>query len=131
MKVEKNMRVSPAQESSKVAQEHPLSRNIDARHHRLAWILTGLVLFGISFGFVEAVVVVNLRFILDPLSRRVGGIAAEGALPMIALEQLERTNPAALRLMRIEMLREASTLILLAGVGLAAGRNFIQRFSAF
>ncbi len=33
--------------------------------------------------------------------------------------------------MRIEVLREAATLAMLAGVGLAAGRTSIQRFSAF
>ena len=33
--------------------------------------------------------------------------------------------------MQIEVLREAATLVMLAGVGLAAGRSFIGRFSAF
>jgi hypothetical protein len=94
-------------------------------------LLTGLILFGIGFGFVEAVVVVDLRAILDPLSGRPGGVAADGELPMIAFDRLRQADPAALRLMRIEMVREAATLLLLAGVGLAAGRKFIQRFSAF
>jgi hypothetical protein len=97
----------------------------------LLWTLSGLVLFGIAFGFVEAVVVVDLRAILDPLAGHPGGVAAHGGLPMIAFEQLERTHPAEWRLMRIEVLREAATLILLAGVGLAAGRTFMQRFSGF
>jgi hypothetical protein len=89
------------------------------------------VWFGIGFGFVEAVVVVDLRAILDPLAGRAGGISADGVLPMIALNRLERTDPVASRLMRIEVLREAATLVVLAGVGLAAGRNLIQRFAAF
>ena len=50
---------------------------------------------------------------------------------MIPFDRLERADPAAARLMRIEVLREAATLVMLAGVGLAAGRSFIGRFSAF
>jgi hypothetical protein len=50
---------------------------------------------------------------------------------MIPFDRLVEDDPVAARLMEIEVLREAATLALLAGVGLAAGRSFLGRFSAF
>ena len=93
--------------------------------------MAGLVLFGIGFGFVEAVVVVDLRAILSPAAGWSSPLSADELFPMIPLERLEEADPAAARLMRIEVAREAATLILLMGVGLAAGRTFLQRFSSF
>jgi hypothetical protein len=99
--------------------------------HRPAWVLAGLYLFGIGFGFVEAVVVVDLRAILSSAEGWSGPLSADEVFPMIPFERLERADPVAARLMKIEVIREAATLVLLAGVGLAAGRTFLQRFSAF
>jgi hypothetical protein len=103
----------------------------DAAPFRPAGLLAGLVLFGIGFAFVEAVVVVDLRAILSPLTGRAGTQTADDLFPLIGIDQLDRADPVAARLMRIEVLREAATLIVLAGVGLAAVRTFIQRFAAF
>jgi hypothetical protein len=107
------------------------SDRADQPPFRPGWLLGGLVLFGIGFGFVEAVVVVDLRAILSPLVGRTDRLSADEVLPLIAFDRLGRADPVAARLMRIEVLREAATLILLAGVGIAAGRTFIQRISAF
>jgi hypothetical protein len=104
---------------------------IAAPPFRPAPLLAGLVLFGIGFGFVEAVIVVDLRAILTPLSHRIAGASADRVFPLIAFDQHVREDPAAARLLRIELLREAATLLMLAGAGLAAGRTFVQRFSAF
>ena len=98
---------------------------------RPAWVLAGLFLFGIGFGFVEAAVVVDLRAILGPSVGRIAGRSSDDLFPMIPLDRLTQDDPTAARLMRIEVLREAATLVMLAGVGLAAGRSFIGRFSAF
>jgi hypothetical protein len=98
---------------------------------RPGWLLAGVVLFGIGFGFVEAVVVVDLRAILAPVAGRADRISADEIFPMIPMDRLERADPVAERLMRIEVFREVATLAMLAGVGLAAGRTGIQRFSAF
>jgi hypothetical protein len=98
---------------------------------RPGWLLAGVVLFGIGFGFVEAVVVVDLRAILSSATGRTDLLSADEIFPMIPLDRLERADPAVARLMKIEVLREAATLMILAGVGLAAGRTFIQRFSIF
>jgi hypothetical protein len=102
-----------------------------AATHRAEWLLAGLVIFGIGFGFVEAAVVVDLRAILRPVSRESGRTSADGVFPMLTIDQLDRSDPAAARLMRIETLREAATLLMLAGAGMAAGRTFLQRFAAF
>jgi hypothetical protein len=96
-----------------------------------AWVLAGLYLFGIGFGFVEAAVVVDLRAILGPSVGRLAGRSSDDLFPMIPLERLVKDDPTAARLMRVEVLREAATLVMLAGVGLAAGRSFVGRFSAF
>ena len=110
---------------------HPDTSNLNSPSYRPAWLLAGLALFGIGFGFVEAVVVVDLRAILEPRTGPSGPLSVEHALfPFLAFDRLEQLDPAAARLMRIEVLREAATLVMLAGAGLAAGRSFMQRFSA-
>ncbi len=98
---------------------------------RAGWLLAGLVSFGIGFGFVEAVIVVDLRAILGPISRDSGRISSDRVFPLLTIEELDQTDALAARLMRIETVREAATLVMLAGVGLAAGQNLVQRFSAF
>ena len=98
---------------------------------RPGWLLAGLIGFGIAFGFVEAVVVVDLRAILSPLVSRTDPLSADEVLPLIAFDRQGRADPVAMRLMQIEVLREAATLAMLVGVGLAAGRTFLQRFAAF
>ncbi len=98
---------------------------------RSGWLLAGVVLFGIGFGFVEAVVVVDLRAILTSVAGQTDPLSPDEIFPLIPMDRLERSDPVAARLMKIEVLREAMTLLMLAGVGLAAGRTFIQRFSAF
>jgi hypothetical protein len=99
--------------------------------YRPAWVLAGLYLFGIGFGFVEAAVVVDLRAILGPTVGRIAGRSSDELFPMIPFDRLAKDDPTAARLMGVEVLREAATLVMLAGVGLAAGRTAIGRFSAF
>jgi hypothetical protein len=98
---------------------------------RAAWVLAGLYLFGIGFGFVEAAVVVDLRAILGPSVARIAGRSSDDLFAMIPFDRHANDDPTAARLMRIEVLREAATLFLLAGVGMAAGRSSIGRFSGF
>ena len=96
-----------------------------------AWVLAGLLVFGIAFGFVEAAVVVDLRAALGPSVERIAGHVADDPFPLIPFDRLATDEPAAARLLRIETLREAATLFLLAGAGVAAGRSFLGRFAAF
>lgn len=98
---------------------------------RPAWLLAGIYLFGVGFGFVEAAVVVDLRAIVEPAVARAMGGSTPERFPMIPFDRVARDDPAVGRLLRIEVLREAATLVTLAGVGIAAGRSFVGRFSAF
>jgi hypothetical protein len=98
---------------------------------RPAWVLAGLYLFGIGFGFVEAAVVVDLRALLGQTVGRIAGRTSDDLFPMIPVDRLANEDPATARVLRVEVLREAATLVMLAGVGLAVGRSFIGRFSAF
>jgi hypothetical protein len=107
------------------------SRGVGVPSVRPGWLLAGLITFGIGFGFVEAAVVADLRAILRPISRHTGRTSADGVFPMLTIDLLDRADPVAARLMRVETLREAATLLMLAGVGMAAGRTPLQRFSAF
>lgn len=85
---------------------HP-SEHIPIR--KLIWIS----LFGIAFGFVESSVVVYLRAVYYP----------EGFTWPLKVMRNEH--------LIIELLREATTIIMLAAVGIVAGRKGWQRFGYF
>ncbi len=71
------------------------------------------VVYGVAFGWLEAAVVVYLRRIVYP-----GGFAFP----------LQPIDPP---LLAVEMGREAATLVMLAAVGMLAGRTRWARFGAF
>src|SRR5436305_4896162 len=83
----------------------------------------GLVLLGLSFGYVEAAVVVYLRGLYEPLHQRLHPGRADALFPLIGLEELAAAGPSYTRWLNTELLREGATLVLLAGVALALGRN--------
>jgi hypothetical protein len=114
-----------------MSDERSEATNTPPAPYRPAWVLAGLYVFGIGFGFVEAAVVVDLRAILVPTVDRIVGRSSIDHFPMIPFDRLAKDDPSGARLMQIEVLREAATLVMLAGVGLAAGRSLIGRFSAF
>ena len=76
--------------------------------------LIALILFGVSFGYVEAAVVVYLRGVYEPLAlelypeRRPGDL-----LPLITLEELETADAEYLWMLKTEVIREAATMIML------------------
>jgi hypothetical protein len=93
---------------------------------------TGLLLFGISFGYVEAVVVVYLRTIYEPIRLRVHPAQAVGDLfPLMTHEELRATAPERVRLGGAEVVREAATLLMLSGVALAAAGKWKLWLPAF
>jgi hypothetical protein len=103
-------------------------------HVRNQWrrMATGLLLFGISFGYVEAAVVVYLRTIYEPIRLRVHPKQAAGDLfPLITHEQLRATAPERDRLVGTEAVREAATLLMLSGVALVAAGNWKLWLPAF
>ena len=94
--------------------------------------LIALVLFGVSFGYVEAAVVVYLRDVYEPLALRLHPERASGELfPLITLDQLEAAGGTHMRLPKTEVAREAATMVMLAAAGLAIARNFNTFFAGF
>lgn len=94
--------------------------------------VVALLLFGISFGYLEAAVVVYLRAIYDPIRQSLHPGRPKGDLfPLITTEQLAATGPENERRLAIEIGREAATIAMLAGFALVAGRNINERWAAF
>jgi hypothetical protein len=84
----------------------------------------GLILFGISFGYVEAAVVVYLRALYDPLRHALHPDRPAGELfPLITANQLQSAAPEKSWLLGVEIAREAATMIMLASVALVAARD--------
>jgi len=82
-----------------------------------------LILFGIAFGYLEAAVVVYLRTIGAPI-RAAAGLPGQELFPLLRLNQL---TPATMSLVKIELAREASTLITIWAVSQTA-RNRLGAF---
>jgi hypothetical protein len=94
--------------------------------------IIGLLLFGISFGYVEAAVVVYLRTLYEPLrARLLSAPPSREVFPLVDLAALQAAAPEAARLLPIEIAREAATLIMLAGAALLAVRARNQWLPAF
>jgi hypothetical protein len=101
------------------------------RTHNAARALA-LFLFGVSFGYVEAAVVVYLRPYYEPLHQRFHAGHVSGQLfPLVTLEQLDAAGPDARQRLTTEVGREAATLVMLAAAALAIARNFRQWFAGF
>jgi hypothetical protein len=95
-------------------------------------VLTALVVFGVAFGFVEAAVVVDLRAHYEPLHRRLfPDRPADDLFPMLRVEQLRAAGPVYMRLMAVELAREAATIAMLAAVALGVARNAREWLAAF
>lgn len=95
-------------------------------------VLSGLVLFGIAFGYVEAAAAIYLRGQYAPIHHRVfPGRPSNDLFPLIPLDRLEAEDEQGMRWLAIELGREAATLVMLVAVALCVGRNFRQAFAAF
>jgi hypothetical protein len=95
-------------------------------------VAAALILFGISFGYVEASVVVYLRTLYDPLRAQLHPGSAPGELfPMMRLEQFKAAGPQYTLLLAVEVGREAATLAMLAAVALAFAKNAGQWLAGF
>jgi hypothetical protein len=68
----------------------------------------------------------------DPIRHRLHpGLGPDELFPLISPRELADAGPENPRRLLIEIGREAATIAMLAGFGLAAGRNFNQRMAAF
>jgi len=94
--------------------------------------VAALFLFGISFGYVEAAVVVYLRAIYDPVRARLHPERGPHDLfPLITPQQLSDAGPENPRRLAIEIGREAATMLMLGAVALAVARNLYEWIAAF
>jgi len=94
--------------------------------------VAALFLFGISFGYVEAAVVVYLRAIYDPIRARLHPERGPNDLfPLITSQELANAGPENPRRLAIEIGREAATMVMLGAVALAAASNLHQWIAAF
>lgn len=88
-----------------------------------------LTLFAVAFGYVEAAVVVYLRHIYDPLRQALYPGRPTGDLfPLIPIGQLSSEH---VRLLTVELGREAATLLMLSGVALLAAPERRQWIAGF
>jgi hypothetical protein len=99
---------------------------------RAAWgRWAALVAFGVGFGYVEAAVVHYLRRILGDLPTGVHAAHTYLDLGFIAFIRPERSALVDPNLTRVETVREAATLVMLAAVGWIAARTWRRRLAAF
>ena len=74
--------------------------------------VAALLLFGVSFGYLEAAVVVYLRAIYDPIRQRIHpGRSPQDLFPLISPDQLKAAGPENARRLAIEIGREAAPLL--------------------
>lgn len=100
---------------------------------RPGWKRTSLalLLFGISFGYVEAAVVDYLRLLPIPASAGADPHRLPDDLfPLLTLDELASAGPAYLRLLKTEVVREAATLVMLSAAALLASANTRQWVAA-
>ena len=94
--------------------------------------MTGLVLFGIAFGYLEAAVVAYLRSIYMPLRGHFfPGSPSTELFPLLTLDQLRAMGPEHISRMKIELCREFATLIMLGSIALAVARSLREWVAAF
>jgi hypothetical protein len=98
---------------------------------RLARMLTGLVLFGIGFGYVEAAVVVYLRALDAPIREKHIQPPRDEVFPLLSLGQWKSGGGWHERIIATEIGREAATILMLAAVPLAYAVNWRQWMAGF
>lgn len=99
---------------------------VDGANRLVGRIIFSLVAFGIAFGFLEASVVVYLRTLGAPV-RAAAGIPPDALFPLIRIEQIG----SYLRIVKIEVIREAATIVMLVTIALACTRNARDWLAAF
>jgi hypothetical protein len=87
--------------------------------------ITPVIVWSVAFAYVESAVVEYLRAIYSPLNS--GGFG----FPLLTLQELEMMGPEHTTRVLIECARELATLVMLAAVGIIAGRNRREAFAHF
>jgi hypothetical protein len=95
-------------------------------------VVVALVLFGLAFGYVEGAVVVDLRAIYDPLHHKLHPEAGSDDLfPLVTLDQLRTEADDHIHRLKVELVREAATLVMLGAAPWIFARNFRQWIAGF
>jgi len=89
-----------------------------------------ILLFGISFGYVEAAVVTYLRPQFDAV-RATFTPQSRDLFPVPSPQQVRAAGPDMVRLVGTEVAREAATLLMLGAVAAAVGGSFRQCLAFF
>jgi hypothetical protein len=89
--------------------------------------VVAVLLFGISFGYVEAAVVTYLR----PQFFALRSAQSLELFPLLTLQQIKAAGLGFVRMTETEVVREAATLAMLGAVAAAAGGNFRQWLAFF
>jgi len=94
-------------------------------HMHIARIRAALLLLGLSFGYVEAAVVVYLRALSEPVRQKLVPQAPKDELfPLLGWDRTKTDAPEIARLIPIEVAREAATIVMLASTALlVSGRG--------
>ncbi len=92
--------------------------------------LTALLVFGISFGYVEAAVVTYLRPQFFA-ARAASSPRNQELFPLLTLQQVEAAGPKMVKMTETEIIREAMTLAMLGAVAGVAGATFRQWLAFF
>ena len=93
--------------------------------------VAALLLFGISFGYVEASVVVYLRALYEPIRQKISPRPPGELFPLITPAQLREAGPENSRRLVTELGREAATLLMLAAIALAVSGDPTRWTGAF
>ena len=94
--------------------------------------MLAVLLFGVAFGYLEAAVVSYLRALHEPVRQRYyPGRPASELFPLLTLEQTRAAAREQIRVIEVEIGREAATLVMLAAVALAVSENAGQWAAAF
>lgn len=92
--------------------------------------ILAILLFGISFGYVEAAVVTYLRPQFYAVRATFASRSGE-MFPLLSLQQVRAAGPDMVRLVGTEVVREAATLLMLSAVAAATGGDFQHCFAFF
>lgn len=91
-----------------------------------------LVLFGSAFGYLEAAVVSYLRYLHAPILHRFYPERSINDLfPLLTPAQVAQAGPQQRKVLLTEVGREASTILMLAGIALAVSTDLAQWAAAF
>ena len=94
--------------------------------------VAAILLFGLAFGYLEAAVVSYLRALHEPVRQHYYPGRPPGDLfPLLRLDQTRAAAPEQIRVIAVEIGREAATLVMLAAVALAVSTDASQWVAAF